>query len=203
MFRGLAIADPIAPFIVINDQDSRAAWCFTVLHELAHLWLGFTGISGGTFDREIERFCNEVASALLLPRGDLGTLRVTAQTSIDDLEGAITEFARPRNISRTLVAYRLFREGVIGAEQWRQVSSAFRLQWIDRRNRQRELVRETPGGPNYYIVRRHRVGPALLRTTARLLDAGTLTTVKAGQVLGVRPNNVRALMDGFGQFGLG
>ena len=35
VFRGLAVADPVAPFIVINDQDSRAAWSFTLLHELA------------------------------------------------------------------------------------------------------------------------------------------------------------------------
>src|SRR5712691_941343 len=46
VFRGFALADPIAPFVVINEKDSRAAWSFTLLHELAHLWLGQTGVSG-------------------------------------------------------------------------------------------------------------------------------------------------------------
>ncbi|MDB4913552.1 MAG: hypothetical protein JWM95_1196, partial [Gemmatimonadetes bacterium] len=32
--------------------------------------------------------------------------------------------------------------------------------------------------------------------TARLLSTGAITTVKAGQVLGVRPNNVQTLMSG-------
>jgi hypothetical protein len=40
VFRGYAIADPVAPFIVVNDQDAAVAWAFTTLHELTHLWLG-------------------------------------------------------------------------------------------------------------------------------------------------------------------
>ena len=38
-FRGFAIADDIAPFVVINDKDSIPAWSFTLLHELVHLLL--------------------------------------------------------------------------------------------------------------------------------------------------------------------
>ena len=47
VFRGFAIADNIAPFVVINDNDSIPAWSFTLLHEVVHLLLGQTGISGG------------------------------------------------------------------------------------------------------------------------------------------------------------
>src|SRR5258708_3216548 len=61
-FRGFALSDEIAPFIVLNDQDARAAWSFTLIHELAHLWLGTTGVSGAFADARIERFCNEVAA---------------------------------------------------------------------------------------------------------------------------------------------
>lgn len=198
VFRGLAIADKIAPFIVVNDQDSRAAWSFTVLHELAHLWLGMTGISGGTFDRDVERFCNEVASEVLLPRDDLAQLRIGVREHNPDVERAITEFARARHVSRALVAYRLWRDGRIGVDQWRELTAAFRGQWLAQRERQRETAREATGGPSYYVVRRHRIGPALLQTTARLLASGALTTVKAGQVLGVRPNSVQPLMAGLG-----
>ncbi len=34
IFRGFALADPIAPMIVINDQDARNAWSFTGLLRL-------------------------------------------------------------------------------------------------------------------------------------------------------------------------
>ena len=47
VFRGFVIADKIGPFVVINDQDAKTARSFTLLHELAHIWLGQTGISGG------------------------------------------------------------------------------------------------------------------------------------------------------------
>lgn len=66
-FRGFAIADDLAPFIVINDGDARPAWSFTLVHELAHLWLGCTGVSGGAPERDIEKFCNDVAGKFSCP----------------------------------------------------------------------------------------------------------------------------------------
>ncbi|MBR1032139.1 hypothetical protein JQ584_35970 [Bradyrhizobium liaoningense] len=33
-FRGFALADEVAPFVVVNDQDAQTAWAFTLLHEL-------------------------------------------------------------------------------------------------------------------------------------------------------------------------
>jgi transcriptional regulator with XRE-family HTH domain len=84
-FRGFALADDVAPFIVINDQDAHAAWSFTLVHELAHLWLGETGVSGAQFGSPIERFCNDVAGEFLLPAEELREVDVGGST---DLEGA-------------------------------------------------------------------------------------------------------------------
>ena len=56
-FRGFSIADEVAPFVVINDQDARTAWSFTLLHETVHLLLGQAGVSGSYADNEVERFC--------------------------------------------------------------------------------------------------------------------------------------------------
>ena len=194
VFRGFALADPIAPFLVINDQDSRAAWSFTLVHELAHLWLGETGISGGQPIRELERFCNDIASEFLLPARELAQFAATFPQDPSQLEITISEFALARNISRSMVAYRLHREGLIGLSQWQLVSSAYRRAWIEQRKRRREAAREQAGGPNYYTVRRHRIGDALLGTTARLLRTGAITTSKAARILDVRPNNVGTLL---------
>ena len=73
-FQGFAISDPYAPLVFINDADARAAQIFTLAHELAHVWIGETGISnarlaGRTLSElgNIERFCNQVAAEFLVP----------------------------------------------------------------------------------------------------------------------------------------
>ena len=71
VFRGFALADEFAPFVVVNPRDSAGARSFTLLHELAHLWLGEPGISGGDPMDPVEVFCNTVASSFLLPDEDL------------------------------------------------------------------------------------------------------------------------------------
>ncbi len=198
-FRGFALADEIAPFVIINDQDSRAAWAFTLLHELAHLWLGETGVSGGTAERSVERFCNDVASEFLLPRGEVGDLQLGGASKVADMQPLISEFATARNISRSMVAYRLFCERVISKEVWHRLSSRFRKQWLDQRERQRERSRAQDGGPNYYTIRRHRVGAGLIELVTRMMTAGEITTAKAGQVLGVRIKQVQSLVDNPGR----
>lgn len=194
-FRGFAIADQIAPFVAINDRDARSAWSFTLVHELAHVWLGQSGISGGQGDRGAERFCNDVASEFLLPQAELLVQRWTNLRAIDDARKQVSSFAAERNISRQLVAYRLYRSGQLDAGAWQQLQALFRAEWLEDRRRQREEAREGEGGPNYYVVRRHRVGSGLINLTAQLLGSGAITTSKAGKILGVRPANVAGLID--------
>lgn len=193
VFRGLALADDVAPFVVINDQDAKAAWSFTLLHELAHILLGATGISGGALESRIERFCNDVASRLLLPAAELAAidLKGVDQATAQRL---ISEFSQVRNISRALVAYRLRLAGVLSEDRWRAVSGAFREEYLRERAERRERGRETEGGPNYYVVKRQRLGLALLQLVRRTLEDGALTPTKAGKILGVRPRNVESLV---------
>ena len=97
VFRGFALSDEIAPFVVINDRDSRAAWSFTLVHELTHIWLGQTGISNAYSDLDIERFCNKVASDVLLPETDLASLDLRYIFDFEEMTSAISEFASDRN----------------------------------------------------------------------------------------------------------
>lgn len=195
-FRGFALADPIAPFIVINDQDARPAWSFTLLHELAHLWLGATGVSGSYADTRIERFCNEVAATFLLPSTELALVGVDRQTDEATAVRLIDGFATERHLSRSMVAYRLRNAGQISDERWRSLRAMFRARWQEGRQAQRERARERDGGPNYYVVRRHKLGAALLKFVARHVSGGTLSPTKASRVLGVKPRSVEPLLAG-------
>lgn len=198
-FRGFALADPIAPFVVINDQDAKSAWAFTLLHEVVHLWLGATGISGSFADSRLERFCNEVASQFLLPSTELSELELSSVADLTALAQQITDFVAKRFVSRSLVAYRLFQAQRVTEVTWKTLSERFRLEWNAQRDRQRQRGRDQDSGPDYYTVRRHRLGGALLRFVDRQLGEGALTPTKAGTVLGVKPRSVGRLLSSLHQ----
>jgi len=196
VFRGFALSDDLAPFIVINDQDARSAWSFTLLHELVHLWLGATGVSGSYAEARIERFCNDVASAFLLPSNELALVGVDRHTDIATATRLINDFATARHLSRSMVAYRLRGANLITDASWGELRANFRRLWQESRAAQRQLARDREGGPNYYVVRRHRLGSALLKFVARSVSGGALTPTKAGKVLGVKPRSVEPLLSG-------
>ncbi len=195
VFRGFALADNVAPFVVINDQDSHAAWSFTLLHELAHIWLGQTGVSSTYSDSTIEKFCNEVASKFLLPEKILHKLEVFQNTDYQELKKQISNFANNRNLSSSMVAYRLYLAGSIKKNTWFKLSTEYRNLWNENKKIKRAKFRENDGGPNYYVIRRHRVGGNLITLVQRMMALGALTTTKAARVLGVKANNVQKMIE--------
>jgi Zn-dependent peptidase ImmA (M78 family) len=72
--RGAAIAERELPVILVNGQDRTFGRVFTLLHEFCHLALRQSGVSSAGGDQAdapnpaVERFCNAVAAAALMPR---------------------------------------------------------------------------------------------------------------------------------------
>jgi Zn-dependent peptidase ImmA (M78 family) len=192
IFRGFAVADKLAPMIVINDQDARTAWSFTSLHEVVHLWLGNTGVSAADVSAQIEQYCNDVAGEILLPAAEIADF--PKPFTLEAAAHAISEFAGARRVSRSMVAYKLFRAAKIQRPMWIELTEHFRKAWLAQKQARAEKQKAVEGGPNYYIVKRHRVGDALLGLMRRALDEGTTTYTKAGRVLGVKPTNVEPLL---------
>jgi Zn-dependent peptidase ImmA (M78 family) len=199
-FRGFALADDVAPFVVINDQDATSAWSFTLIHELAHLWLGTTGVSGVFADTQIEKFCNDVAGSFLLPTKELPFIGVDLKTDVETAARRIGEFAEGRHLNRSMVAYSLLRAGSLSDNTWLILTSRFQAQWRQSRDAKRERQKDSTG-PSYYVVRRHRLGLALLRFVSRNMSDGALTPTKASQVLGVKPRSVAPLLSTVGLSG--
>lgn len=193
VFRGYAIADPVAPFVVINDQDAPVAWAFTALHELTHLWLGTTGVSGGDADTQLEIYCNSVAGEILLPETEMNELRFLHRAAFQETIEVIDQFASRRKISRAMVAYKLLRVSIITHARWRELDSHYKDEWAAAQARLATRDKEE-GGPSYYVVKRHRLGYALMDLVRNSLAEGFLTHTKAGQVLGVKPRNVDPLI---------
>jgi Zn-dependent peptidase ImmA (M78 family) len=106
----------------------------------------------------------------------------------------ISAFAEDRRVSRSMVAYKLLRAGIINRPMWSELSAHFHKEWLVFKQRQADRQKALGSGPSYYVVRRHRVGPALLGLVRRSLDEGNITYTKAGRVLGVKPRNVEPLL---------
>lgn len=195
LFRGFAFADPVASFVVINDQDSEQAWSFTLLHELAHIWLGQTGVSGGRPASAIETFCNDIAGRLLLPTAEIAQQPSLIGAPQEQVIARISAIADAGKVSHSMVAYKLYRQGIIDQETWSAVSTLFRQQWLRNRAAQRDRARENEGGPSYYTVKRHKLGNRLVEFSKRMLAEGALSPSKAAAILGVKASNVYSLID--------
>ena len=196
VFRGFASADPIAPFIVINKKDARSAWSFTALHELAHLWLGASGVSDVWGESDIEKFCNQVAAALLLQRHELNRIAPLQNAKFEDAVSVISDFAEKRNISRAMVAYNLHLVGKVDWPRWQELQNKFTKERIEQNMREKERrkdQKDPPPNPN--VIHRSSLGKPLISLARRSMDAGTLTPSKAAIILGVKLRRVEAILN--------
>ena len=76
-FRGFALVDPLVPVVFINAGDYKSAQIFTLAHELAHIWVGESGVSNLDYDQRssaqraaIDRVCDRIAAESLVPSRD-------------------------------------------------------------------------------------------------------------------------------------
>ncbi|WOC50677.1 hypothetical protein BPO_0030 [Bergeyella porcorum] len=69
--RGFVLVNKKVPFLFINSADAKAAQMFTIVHELAHVWLGesagFENANLLPADDPLELLCDKVAAELLVP----------------------------------------------------------------------------------------------------------------------------------------
>jgi Zn-dependent peptidase ImmA (M78 family) len=120
--RGFALANALAPVIVVNSADSYTAKSFTLIHELAHLLFGVSAVYAGRPTAtepqdKIERFCNGVAAEVLVPRADFIS-RMPSDWNRDD-DNAISTAARLYRVSRLVIGLRLVETGLADSEYLR------------------------------------------------------------------------------------
>lgn len=112
-FRGFALVDDRAPLVFINASDSKAARMFTLAHELAHIWLGESGVSdpeaGSVPKQGVERWCNRVAAELLMPLDALHEAHEPDAPVADEMQ----RLAHLFKVSSLVALRRLFDAGFI------------------------------------------------------------------------------------------
>jgi Zn-dependent peptidase ImmA (M78 family) len=178
-FRGFALADDLAPLVFINGADSKAAQMFTLAHELAHLWLGESGISdpevGRLAEPGIERWCNAVAAEFLMP---LALLRQEHQGAIPIGE-QIQRLARTFKVSTLVALRRLFDADFIDEPTlWQNYREELaRIRTLDRRG---------SGGGDFYRTLGARTGKRFARAVLSSTLEGQTLFQDAFRMLGVR-----------------
>ncbi|HEU0195990.1 MAG TPA: ImmA/IrrE family metallo-endopeptidase [Nevskiaceae bacterium] len=179
-FRGFVLADSLAPLIFLNGADSKSAQMFTLGHELAHLWLGQTGISdtqaGRVPTQRTERWCNKVAAELLMP---MDALRAAHRTNTD-VPDEIQRLARRFKVSTLVALRRLFDAGYIDQTTLRQ-----QYREEEARLRESKTRGQTSGGDPYRTIPA-RASKRFSRAIVSSALEGMTSFSEANRLLGVR-----------------
>lgn len=191
-FRGIALADEYAPVIFVNGADSKAAQVFTLIHELAHLWLGGSALSDAQFTTapshsrpgylDDELWCNQVAAEVLVPLEDLRSV-YPGHVDPETLDLLAVRY----RVSTLVVLGRIHQAGLLG---W----DAYRTQYSSERERVLQLLRdrEASGGGNYYNTQPRRLSPRFATAVVNSTLEGTTSYRDGYRLLGTKRHSTFA-----------
>lgn len=199
-FRGFAISNPIAPLVFINSKDAVAAQVFTLAHELAHIWVGQSGISNqdlsqtkepGAYAELVEEYCNDVAAELLVPTDEFDSMWTTRTGSNEDKSEYL---ARRFRVSVPVILRRASERGYI-------TQSVFFRLWKGHQDKMREIElqqdEEENSGGNFYNTFFARNGHKLTHAVISVVKAGRMGTLEAARLLSVHTATIPKLAERF------
>lgn len=203
--RGFILCDEYAPFIFINSEDAIAAQLFTLVHELAHLWLNQTGISNlepfkkipKDEDQKIELFCNKIASEALLKR-KLFYHSWRDQDPSLSLKEQIENVSNIFKVSEEAISRRLLDDGTISLNVYLELREFYQNRWVEFKERERQRMKSTEGGPSYYVRKVFNNGYSFTQTVISAFDSGAITGRDASNLLDVKISNIRRLASAAG-----
>ena len=180
-FRGFALCDRYAPLIFINGRDARAAQIFTLVHELVHLCIEESGVSNldaKTLDRAdaTEKFCNRVATELLLPRASF--LRHWKKNAELEPEDRIKRTAESFNVNTQAAVYRALDKKLIGRQEY--------WKFCEREEAERRRDKSAQGGGDFYATQKYRVGDRFAKAVIACAREGTLSYREAHELMDIK-----------------
>ena len=178
-FRGFALSDSLAPLVFVNGADTKAGQMFTLAHEIAHLWLGSSALSGMGARPEIqsqreEVWCNAVAAEFLIPLGELRTELHRGE----ELPDTLSRLARVFKVSTLVVLRRLLDA------QWIDHES-FEAHWDKEFARLLTFSQGNSGGGDFYKTTLARVSRRFVRALVGSTAEGQTLYRDAFRMMGV------------------
>lgn len=193
-FRGFAISDEISPLIFINSNDAKTAQIFTLVHEIAHLWIGKSGVSNIPLDRsmnvpkkDIEMICNDVAAEVLIPK-DSFLKMWQKKRSLEENAKNLAEFFR---VSTVVIGRRALDLGYINWQSYIEHYRGEEEKW------QRRKEEQSSGG-HFYRTLTTRNGRQFVEAVVRSTLDQSLLMNDAGRLLNINPSKIQPLADHLG-----
>ncbi len=181
-FRGFVLSDEYAPLVFINGRDAKAAQMFTLMHEIAHLLIGKSGVLDNTLEMNPsipeERWCNQVAADFLTPKDRVLSLwdkTIDSGKNIDNLRLKL-------KVSRLVCIFRAFQLNLISYQEKETLFS----EEIERFEYQKKKNKEKEAHPDPYIIRRYKTGRNLALAVISEVQANRMLYRDAFRLLGVK-----------------
>jgi len=177
--RGLSLRVEPMPIAIIASGDTPNGRIYTLLHELVHIGLHETGVCD-MHDDGIEKFCNEVAAAALMPRKLVE--QALARQSLVLNAKTLTSAARWMCVSEQALALRLVELEYASWAFYRSMRNHF----DELAEQARQKAAESSGGnvpqPLLALTRNGRV---FTRTVLEAFNSGRISAHRAATVLNI------------------
>lgn len=177
-FRGFALSDEYAPLIFVNGADAKSAQMFTLVHELAHIWLGKSALTDVSLTshptQDIESWCNRAAAEFLVPARELKACWRDIRHEVMPFEAGARRFkVSPIVVGRRAMDLRLvepetffeFYREYTKEERWRSLAG---------------------GGGDFYSNQNMRVGERFALQVILAAKEGRLSFKEAYDLTGLR-----------------
>jgi Zn-dependent peptidase ImmA (M78 family)/transcriptional regulator with XRE-family HTH domain len=198
--QGFAISDQYAPFVFVNSEDWDAPQLFTLLHEIAHIWIAASGISNEIVPEPksvdnlhpVELFCNEVAANTLMPIAKIHDIHPKTYNSATEVFKAAKRFG----VSSFAFLYRAYKLGIIPLETYRSLKSNAEKEFADfllRDEEKRVHQKEKTGGPNPYLIRLNKNSRLFTQIVLDAFRGGFIEPSIASNLLNTQVNNFHKL----------
>ena len=200
--QGFAIADLYAPFVFVNSDDWNAPQLFTLVHELAHIWIAETGISNevepelknkGKF-HPVELFCNEVAANALMPK----EIVLSFDSSIFQNSSNAFKAAKPLGVSVFALLVRALNLNLITIQAYQKLKKQADIDYQEYLRRETEKKarlkeKDKKGGPNYFLLQLNRNSRLFTQTVLDAYRGGFIEPTLASNLLNIQVNKFTKL----------
>jgi len=169
--RGCVILSDLLPAIVVNGADNINAQAFTLLHELGHLI-----VDSNAQDNNLERWCNQFASEVLVPSSELREFL----SSLGDCEDSdlVNQISKRFSVSRLCAFVCL---GRFNAIRWED-----RPKYYSDPPKEKSPKSDSAGGPNRHVVMASKLPLMLKEFTWKKYASGWLSLLDVETITGMK-----------------